>query len=867
MKPILILTIFGLIKFSESSQEEICHGGNGRLLLMGNAKILGKVNVGNTSTIFVSDIEELNFLCQKYHENNDTQIIFGDERVNVTTQQSPVNRTLLSSKLRNNNGGTNKKPVKVRCVNVCNANIVVIKANVTNICSGNNSSLNNSVSCNRKVFEKAIPGNILQKNQPRILGFPVVTTYWILDPAGNGSFLACEEKDKNGTVIKVGLTNSNYDTESFNCPIDFGGQARPIIIKKKDETKTKCAVSLPIFEDSTECKSKIEESFFTYRYIPAQIIEFGKYPFGEAFPTWGLMLIVFTVLILLLLAAFASYVIYNKRKSLLTLQPQKSSNFYLETPPSEPESARTDTTLPSYHSRITNPKQTPYDNIFEEDLKIPFQDVEKRKKLLLRQLSGDPSKVSPDLFLNAQANHLDYSEKSKNKFEIDRSKFETGRNLGGGSYGSVCDGIAEGLFHPGHKTKVAIKTVNNALDYTQLHALVCEMKVLAKLEMRLNLVNMLAACTSQLDEGQLWLLIEYCPHGDMKSFLCKNREKFKMSIQNQIPINGLDERLIIKWSHSIAKGMEYLSSKKIMHGDLAARNILIGGLEGGQENYVAKISDFGLSRTFYDDIRYKKQERDTVPWKWMDVEYLQNGEFTLKSDVWSFGVVLWEILSMGQEPYVGKDIHDTINEIKAGSRLPCPNQLEGLDWLEKFYHGATVWCWQADPNLRWGFESLVEYFETYLSENELKEYKNFEEAYINMQDLINDDKTRLKRSPSYLKMSGNTDTPSVSYSKASTVQIEQPEVSQETGNAGYHKFAGAQPGDGGLVLNPPSANVSGGYITPAQAGAGGLNNSQANSSNFHVGVQDSIGLNPRSNISQGTSVSSYITMPQAMTQK
>merc|ERR1711956_81170 len=207
-------------------------------------------------------------------------------------------------------------------------------------------------------------------------------------------------------------------------------------------------------------------------------------------------------------AIFSFYVFYNKRQNLLTLQPQKSSEFYMDTPPSEPDSAKTETTLPSYYSNWS--KQPPNDDTFEKDLKASFHDVEKRKKLLIRQLSGDPTKVSPDLPLNAQATHLDYSEIAKNKFEIDRSKFQTGKMLGGGSYGCVCDGTAEGLFHPGHKTKVAIKTVNNELDITQLHALVCEMKVLAKLDMRLNLVNMLAACTGQLGDGQLWLLIEYC---------------------------------------------------------------------------------------------------------------------------------------------------------------------------------------------------------------------------------------------------------------------------------------------------------------------------------------------------------------------
>jgi len=848
MKSILILIIVGLIRYSEG-YSELCDVDNGRLLLMSDVKILGNITIKNTKTFYVSNAEELEFACYKNHDTDDTKIIFNDNTSDAEGYPSPAIRNL--TRLVNNNEGTNKLPVKIECENVCDVKIVVIiiSFNASTVCNSNG-----SVNCNQDELKEELP---ISKTSFRSLPgtFPPIVTYWILDPAGNGSYVSCDEFDIEGDVITAGSTDGEHDSETFKCPIDrdLSGNPRPVIIKKQEETKTKKCVGLPIY-----CKkSEIKESYFTYRYIPPQLKLLDDL-FEAALPAWGLMVIVVSFLILLFLVVFFTYVWHNKRQNLLTLQPRKSSEFYMDTPPSEPDSAKTETTLPSYRSNRS--KQPPYDDIWRlvDEENGPFQDVEKRKKLLWRQLSGDPTKVSPDLPLNAQATHLDYSEIAKNKFEIDRSKFQTGKMLGGGSYGCVCDGTAEGLFHPGHKTKVAIKTVNNELDITQLHALVCEMKVLAKLDMRLNLVNMLAACTTQLGDGQLWLLIEYCPHGDMKSFLRKNREKFKMSFENKFPVNGLDERLIIKWAHSIAKGMEYLSSKKIMHGDLAARNILIGGLEGGQENYVAKISDFGLSRTFYDNVRYKKQERDTVPWKWMDVEYLETGEFTLKSDVWSFGVVLWEILSMGQEPYVGKDIHNTIAEIKAGSRLPCPNQIEGTDWLEKFYHGATVWCWQADPNLRWSFQSLVEYFETYLSENELQEYKNFEEAYINMQDLINDDTTRLKRGPSYLNMSGaeKNKASASSYSKASTVQIElQPEVVQETGN-GYHKFAGAQPGDGGLVVNP-SANVpGGGYITPAQAGAGGLHSTQASPLRS---------LSPPSSVAS-TNVSSYITMPQAMCQ-
>merc|ERR1719511_390280 len=108
----------------------------------------------------------------------------------------------------------------------------------------------------------------------------------------------------------------------------------------------------------------------------------------------------------------------------------------------------------------------------------------------------------------------------------------------------------------------------------------------------------MGSCRSQLEEeGQLWLLLEYCSEGDLKSFMIQHREEFISSMTNKIQVNGLDERLFLKWGFNIAKGMEYLSSKRIMHGDLAARNILLGGTQDG---FVAKVSDFGLSKTFYE---------------------------------------------------------------------------------------------------------------------------------------------------------------------------------------------------------------------------------------------------------------------------
>ena len=133
-------------------------------------------------------------------------------------------------------------------------------------------------------------------------------------------------------------------------------------------------------------------------------------------------------------------------------------------------------------------------------------------------------------------------------------------------------------------------------------------------------------------------------------------------LHNQDPHQSLNTKLFIKWGYGIAKGMDYLSSMKIMHGDLAARNILISNLDS--ENYLAKITDFGLSKAFYDKTSYAKQDRRMVPWKWMDVHFLETSIFTMSSDVWSFGVVFWEMLSIGRTPYAGGNANDTIRELK-----------------------------------------------------------------------------------------------------------------------------------------------------------------------------------------------------------
>ena len=283
-------------------------------------------------------------------------------------------------------------------------------------------------------------------------------------------------------------------------------------------------------------------------------------------------------------------------------------------------------------------------------------------------LDGNIAMINSSMVLNEQSEHLSYS----GKCEIERSKFEIGQKIGGGSYGSVHEGTTKNIIHHGQKNKVAIKSVKNPLDPAQIYTLVCEIKVLDKLENHLNLVNMIGACTTEFKTGKIWLLLEYCSHGDMKNFLLNNRDVISEGLHYQrVPHEVLNIRLFLKWSHSICKGMQYLASKNIMHGDLAARNILITNVNN-DESYLAKICDFGLSKNFYDKDSYEKQDRKNIPWKWMDVDFFETGVLRMSSDVWSFGVVFWEMLSMGGLPYAGGDADDTIKKNQSWIQTPNP---------------------------------------------------------------------------------------------------------------------------------------------------------------------------------------------------
>lgn len=303
------------------------------------------------------------------------------------------------------------------------------------------------------------------------------------------------------------------------------------------------------------------------------------------------------------------------------------------------------------------------------------------------------------------------------RLEIPRQQVKLGYYLGQGQFGTVYEGSVTGLLgeQPGKIVKVAVKEIKD----TQAEGWCDELKILSNLEMHVNLVNLLGACTMPSDLPT-YILLEYCSFGDMKKFLCKHKDEFESRIKG-VPGNyesPYTAKLLLKWSYSIAQGMAYLARMKIMHGDLAARNIMVG------ENYVAKISDFGLSKVIpYYNEDYKKTQRKLIPWAWMATEYLKTGDFNIKSDVWSFGVVLWEIFTVGNRPYgINPDYECEKMKILGGERLPLPDLADLIPCGREVYEEVMLACWMEEARQRPDFAAIVTQLGEFLGEEEVAQY-------------------------------------------------------------------------------------------------------------------------------------------------
>ena len=206
-----------------------------------------------------------------------------------------------------------------------------------------------------------------------------------------------------------------------------------------------------------------------------------------------------------------------------------------------------------------------------------------------------------------------------------------------------------------------------------------------------QLVHLYAVCTR---EEPIYIVMELMKHGSLLEYLRKSEGR------------PLKLPQLINMSAQVASGMAYLEEQNYIHRDLAARNILVG------ENLICKVADFGLARVIDEDqYPYEAHESVKLPIKWTAPEAALYNQFSIKSDVWSFGIVLYEIITYGLFPYRGMTNTEVLERIQTGYRMECPPN------CPKKLHDIMNKCWHKDPDFRPTFKSLQAQMEDFFTDD------------------------------------------------------------------------------------------------------------------------------------------------------
>ncbi|XP_016404748.1 ephrin type-B receptor 2-like [Sinocyclocheilus rhinocerous] len=274
-----------------------------------------------------------------------------------------------------------------------------------------------------------------------------------------------------------------------------------------------------------------------------------------------------------------------------------------------------------------------------------------------------------------------WSGRNRREFakEIDMTCVKIEQVIGAGEFGEVCSG---NLRLPGKREiLVAIKTLKSGYTDKQRRDFLSEASIMGQFD-HPNIIHLEGVVTKSTP---VMIITEFMENGSLDSFLRQNDGQFT-AIQ------------LVGMLRGIAAGMKYLCDMNYVHRDLAARNILVNS------NLVCKVSDFGLSRFLEDDTSdptYTSALGGKIPIRWTAPEAIQYRKFTSSSDVWSYGIVMWEVMSYGERPYWDMSNQDVMNAIEQDYRLPppmdCPNAL----------HQLMLDCWQKDRNNRPKFNQIV----------------------------------------------------------------------------------------------------------------------------------------------------------------
>ncbi|KAL0974036.1 hypothetical protein UPYG_G00214550 [Umbra pygmaea] len=380
---------------------------------------------------------------------------------------------------------------------------------------------------------------------------------------------------------------------------------------------------------------------------------------------------------------------------------------------------------------------------------------------------------------------LPYNE----KWEFPRDKLKLGKILGAGAFGKVVEATAYGLGKEDNVMRVAVKMLKASAHSDEREALMSELKILSHLGEHKNIVNLLGACTQA---GPVLVITEYCSHGDLLNFLRNKQESFLNFALNipevpetsdyknlfektqfirsdsgissvcsdsylemrpaQLPVNSLESLCeeprpdswsldmddLLRFSYQVAQGLDFLAAKNCIHRDVAARNVLL------TDNRVAKICDFGLARDIMNDSNYVVKGNARLPVKWMAPESIFDCIYTVQSDVWSYGILLWEIFSLGKSPYPSILVDTKFYKmIKGGYQMSRP------DFALPEMYDIMKMCWNLEPTERPTFSKISQLIDRLLGEepgypDQQTMYRNIQQQDIGVEELErcdeNDDK-------------------------------------------------------------------------------------------------------------------------------
>lgn len=269
---------------------------------------------------------------------------------------------------------------------------------------------------------------------------------------------------------------------------------------------------------------------------------------------------------------------------------------------------------------------------------------------------------------------------AKDAWEISRSSITLERRLGTGCFGDVWLGTWNG------STKVAVKTLKPG---TMSPKAFLEEAQVMKLLRHDKLVQLYAV----VSEEPIYIVTEFMCHGSLLEFL-KDREGQDLMLPQ-----------LVDMAAQVAAGMAYMERMNYIHRDLRAANILVG------ERLVCKIADFGLARLIEDD-EYNPQQGAKFPIKWTAPEAALYGRFTIKSDVWSFGILLTELISKGRVPYPGMNNREVLDQVEHGYHMTCPPGCPAS------LYEVMLQTWRLDPEERPTFEYLQSFLEDYFTSTE-----------------------------------------------------------------------------------------------------------------------------------------------------